>query len=112
MFPEGSGTWLILLDYDLLLNKRQVIKSRDAPAVGQIKRRYGGFGSITLVGEARPNTLVHSVERLWAIHKGEGRNIGQINLDQFCVSCLDLFWIGHSGDRFDQFIGEIGRAHV
>ena len=86
----------VLLDY-CLLNQRQVIETCDTPTVGQVERRDGRVGAITIVREVCPNTLVHSVERLRAVHEREGGDIGQVDLDQFSVGCLQL---GGIGDRW------------
>src|SRR5450759_1263721 len=102
---QGSGTWLFILDYGLLFNKRQVIETCDTPTVRQVERRYGWFGSITLVGEGGPNTLVHSVERLRAIHEREGGNVSQVDLGQIGVVLFQLGSIGLAGDRLDDCIG-------
>ena len=90
-----SGTWLFSWNYGLLANQRQVIQTCNTPAVRQIERRDGRVGAITIVREVGPNTLVHSMERLRAVHEGEGRNIGQVDLDQFRVG-LPSAW----PDRF------------
>ena len=74
---------------------RHVIQTRDTPTVGAVERRDGRRGAITLVREAGPHGLVHSMERLRAVHEREGRNIGQVDLDQFRVD-LPSAWPGRS----------------
>ena len=92
--PRVCGTWLFLQDYGLRINKHQVIETCDTPTVRQIERRNGRVGTITLVREACPNALVHSMERLRTIHEREGGDVGQVDLDQFRVGCLQFGGIG------------------
>src|SRR5215207_1531647 len=41
-----DGTWLLLWNYDLLFNQRQVIQACNAPTVSQVERRDGRIGAI------------------------------------------------------------------
>src|SRR5512136_2150469 len=91
--------------YGLLCSSQlHVIETGDAPTVSHVERRDGRLGAVTLVREAGPHGLVHSMERLWAIHEREGRNIGQVLLDQLRVRGLQLGRVGFSGDRVDQLV--------
>ena len=99
-----SRNMAVLLNYGLRSNKRKVIETCDAPTVSTIHRRDGRVGAITLVRVACPDCLVHSVEHLRTIHQREGGHIGQVDIDQFSVVCLNLGGIGQSGDLFDQCI--------
>src|SRR3990172_3837844 len=102
---RGWRNMTVGLHYWLWVNKRQVIETCDTPTVSQVERRDGRVGTIILVREACPNTLVHSMERLGTVHEREGGNIGQVDLDQVSVGCLQLGGVGFTGDRLDYFIG-------
>src|ERR1041385_8143833 len=97
------GTWLFVLRYGLF-NQCQVVETGNAPTVGQVEWWNWGIGPITIVREVRPNNLVHSMERLRAVHEREGGNVGQVDLDQFSVHFLQLSRIGLGRDRLDQFV--------
>ncbi len=107
---RGRRNMAVFINYGLRINKRKVIETCDTPTVSQIQRRDGRVGAITLVREACPNTLVHSMERLRTVHEREGRNIGQVDLGDCRVVCLHLGGVGFSGDRIDQCIDV--RIHV
>src|SRR3990172_11286783 len=102
---RGWRNMTVGLHYWLWVNKRQVIETCDTPTVSQVERRDGRVGTIIRVREVRPNTLVHSMERLGTVHEREGGNIGQVDLDQLSVGCLYFGGVSHTGDRIDQLIG-------
>ncbi len=92
------------------VNKRHVIETCNTPTISQIERRNGGFVPSPSVGKF-VQTLSFTVwNGLRAVHECEGRNIGQVNLDQFRVSILQLGGVGFCGDRLDHLIG--GRIAV
>ncbi len=96
-----NGTWWLLFSilHCLRVYKCNVIQTSDTVAVSHVKRRDGRGGTITILREVCPNTLVHRVERLRAVHECEGWDIGQVDLDQFSVHFLQLGRVGLSGDR-------------
>ena len=94
----------VLLHYRLRIHQREVIQTCDTPTVSTDHRWDGWVGTIILVREACPNTLVHRMEQIGAVHEREGGNVGQVDLDQFRVNFLQLGGVGFSGDRFDQCI--------
>src|SRR3990172_11116 len=102
---RGWRNMTVGLHYWLWVDKRQVIETCDTPTVSEVEGRDGRVGTIILVREACPNTLVHSMERLGTVHEREGGNIGQVDFDQFRVGCLQLGGVGFSGDRLDQSVG-------
>ena len=83
-----------------------VIQTCHTPSIRANHRWYGWGGAVVLVREACPDTLVHRVEQIGTIHEREGRDIGQVDLDQFRVGCLQRGRIGFTGDRFDQFVND------
>jgi hypothetical protein len=94
----------VYLQDGLRLHEREVIQTCDTPTVSTDHRWYGRVGAISLVREACPNTLVHRVEQIGAVHEREGGNVGQVDLDQFRVNFLQLGSVGFSGNLLDQRI--------
>jgi hypothetical protein len=87
------------------LDQTKIIQSRNTVSISQVERRNGWTRAIILVRETYPNTGVYRMERLWTIHHGEGRNIGQIDAGELRIICHLVNRIGFGRDSLDNSIG-------